>query len=284
MSSCQVIACDVCGCASAGSLSGIWATSPGNFIGLQGRWVKFRSLDTGLGSADDEFYLAELRGRWQVSPRWQVFAILPYGQSSRLSEGQQFSQSGLGDASIMSMFRLHKSTGLKAAHQVQVGGGVKLPTGEYAFNAFDETSLPANFQLGTRSWDFLLRGVYTLRVSKWGAALDMNSRINTVNPEGYQFGHQAAGMAYVSRQFGTGEPRSLTPFLGMYGERVRADRLNGINQHGTGGQGAFLLAGVEAKWNPMSVSANIFLPVAHAYADGEAEPGPRAAISLNYLF
>jgi hypothetical protein len=61
------------------------------------------------------------------------------------------------------------SNGKRIQQQVWLGGGIKLPTGQFNIDATDPALVSlANTQTGSASADYMLNGLYNLQINKWG--------------------------------------------------------------------------------------------------------------------
>ena len=121
---------------------------------------------------------------------------------------QRKSLKGLGDIVISANYNLintYDSADHFFKHNLLIGGGLKLPTGE--FRAIENgLTVNQNFQLGTGSLDFLFNFIYTVRRKNLGLNTELSYSRNTTNKDEYKFGNaMRAGtdrVLRISRQFG----------------------------------------------------------------------------------
>ena len=139
---------------------------------------------------DENFNTMQVWTRIPVIKNLQVSALVPYHFHNReLTSGEQ-KIDGLGDITVLALYTIFetKSDSAQFAHQFQLGGGVKAPTGKY--DAKNNGSVNPSFQVGTGSWDCLLAAEYTIRHKKIGLNSMLNYAFKTENKDHYQFGNQ----------------------------------------------------------------------------------------------
>ena len=91
----------------------------------------------------------------------------------------------MGDATVLAFYNVLRQTpdsliSIKPEHALQIGGGVKLPTGRFdAANI--EGSVNLGFQVGTGSWDYILAANYGVTHRNWGLSVILNYTVKTEN-------------------------------------------------------------------------------------------------------
>ncbi len=137
-------------------------------------------------------HTTEIFGRFNLNKHLQLSVFLPVSVISQNSSNKLETTSGLGDMSLLLQYQVLdplKCTGKKYKHQLRIGAGVKLPSGEFEMN--NNNMFVTNLQLGTGSVDFVFSSIYTLRISKIGLNTSVTYRMNTSNPQQYKFGNRA---------------------------------------------------------------------------------------------
>ncbi|MBL7997173.1 MAG: hypothetical protein JNL32_00915 [Candidatus Kapabacteria bacterium] len=221
---------------------------------------------------------------------------LPYNINSQRTSTQEFIRRGLGDASLTALYSAWVSQPQSSndtvcsvpaiTHALLIGGGLKIPTGSYQFNPYSTTEVAnANFQLGTGSWDILISGNYTIRGEVYGAMVDVQARIPTVNSNGYRFGNRAmttfAGFALLSLS----SDIRMMPLVGISSEISMQDIRQNKTVAETGGVTGFALLGTDIYFmNTLSIGCTVSIPVASQMADGEIRPAPRVTIQSAWLW
>lgn len=278
-------ACDVCGCSSSGNLMVGMPGHQSNFVGIGWKYLSFSAWDLDGNQADDGFMQWDLRGRFALNKRFQLQASIPYNLSMRTFEGSKSQLGGLGDAMLLGSWNAIETAPdsiHKAKHLLTVGSGLKLPTGKFAIDG-KNLPLPANFQLGTGSYDVVFLLNYRYQLDKWGFNLAVNGRLNSVNPHAYQFGDQLGTQVFAFHWLEVGKV-ALMPYAGGYAEFIEADKRKGIYQYGTGGKGLYALAGLEAFAGDFAIGVSLQTPVFQSYTSQNIEANMRLSGTVSYLF
>ncbi len=284
--------CDTCGCSSSGGSMGYGTGLNTNFIGFRYIGQQYRSRDGIFNNSpwiEERFNTMQLWGNFPVSKQIIVNAIIPYQSHSRTFSDQTIQKiAGLGDVSILALYNLKKVRSdslvpLKAEHYIQLGGGVKMPTG--VFNkANNAGSVNPSFQLGNGSWDYILAANYGFSYRNWGMSTLFNYAIKTENSENYKFGNQfnygvnAFKTYYLSKSF------SMTPVAGVAGEMYETNKEFGLdiaNTKGTIFLGKFSL---EASYSSCALGVVSMLPITQNLNNDGVQLKNRMSIYLNFNF
>lgn len=276
--------CDACGCSASGGSMGFSSMLNSNFIGIRYFNQQYKTTD-GLYSNSpwyrESYNTTQLWARIPVYKNIQVSALVPYHHNSRETATADQSISGLGDITVLAMYRLFQthrdSTFL--AHTWQVGGGVKLPTGKY--NTNNNGSVNPSFQLGTGSWDYLLATEYIVRRKQFGLNTMLNYVIKTENRKWYRFGNQFnyAGTFFWLYEKGS---YSFAPQLGLAGEVYASNHQYTKLVRDTSGDIVFGKLGFELGRNNWSFGANAMLPMSQNLTGGKVDAQSRWSVNLNY--
>ena len=186
--------CDVCCCSMGGTNLGILPQFHKNFIGLHYFYRGFSSEHTILGTetksiSRELFQTTELRGRFHLNKKIQLFVLLPFNINRQTENNVTSTFAGLGDVTTFANYSIYNnedSLSKKWKHNLQLGGGIKLPTGSY--KKLDESKiLNPNIQTGTGSFDILIDAIYTVRYKKWGLNNTAFYRFNTTNSNDFKY-------------------------------------------------------------------------------------------------
>lgn len=285
-------ACDVCGCQLGGFTFGLMPQQGGHFIGLRYSRADFSaSMIHNSAYFEDEFsedsyQQIDLVGRFTVTPRLQVMFQLPYAFNQMDGSHQSIQLNGIGDPVVLALYNLLSPDAFKPwKHTLLVGGGLKLPFGEY--RAADNNELiNRNFQLGSGSLDYLLSMNYTLRHKRFGFNLESTYKINTANKVDYRFGNQVNGSATFFYQVWT-STLSVFPMIGVYAEHAHEHIEQEIEQMNTGGHALFGTLGMQAFYKNWTLTAMYQHPV-HQRFNAEAiatiSADQRFNVGLMYSF
>ncbi len=282
-------ACDVCGCGAGSYYFGIAPQFSKNFIGLRYRQQQFTSHPgSRVFQTAESFHSMELMGRWFPHRKWMLTASIPYAfQEQRDSEGLK-TLNGMADMTFMANYLLFDWAGFDglsvSRHTLALGAGLKLPTGSYRYSELDLTDVAnPNFQLGTGSTDAVAALQYIFRHRSWGLWSDVSVKINSANPDGYRFGHMAAGnmsVFYVKEFAGM----ALMPSAGLYAETRKMDNGNGARVVETGGHLANATAGLNLFIGRFVLGAQFLKPVAQNLGQGHFRAEKQFMCNLGLVF
>ena len=286
-----LLACETCGCSNSSLFFGVMPQSHLIFAGIRYRGVSYLShAESAVLRTKEHYQSAELWGRFYPFKRVQVMAFVPYHINEQQTRILTKTLRGVGDISVLAHYALlntfmDDSKTLHLNHTLQVGGGVKLPTGQYRYDAYDLTQVAnPNFQLGSGSLDWVTNVLYTMRADNWGGSADLTAKLNTHNAEGYRFGHRLVGSATVFRTFDKGGSAALMPYTGLFVEGYARDNVRGIADLKTGGWALLGTVGVEFTYKKLAVGTLVQVPLAHYLNRGELTPQNRLQIQTSYLF
>lgn len=276
--------CDACGCSANGGSMGFSSMLNNNFVGL--RYVN-QSYTTKEGIfknspwIDENFNTVQVWARVPITERIQITALLPYHDNNRTINSENQSIKGIGDFTIIGMytiFQTHKDS-LTYTHKIQLGAGVKAPTGKY--NTSNNGTLNPSFQLGTGSWDYLLVSEYIIKRKQLGLNTSLSYTIKTENAKHYQFGNQFnyGGTLFYLLDL---DAIKLVPQIGVAGEVYQSNQQFQQDVIGTKGDVVFSKFGFELGKENFSIGMNAMLPINQNLTAGNVKANHRFSINLNY--
>jgi hypothetical protein len=144
-----------------------------------------------------------LTAGYGFSSRFKAFVSLPYVRNTMEMTSSQGAMlgwmdmtmeptSGVGDATVMGLYRLYTNRDIRPTDVVTLGLGLKAPTGSYTERSSNGRLIHAHMQPGTGSWDPLLSVMYTSMAGQFLLQADATYQYTTRNSEGYEFGDSAA--------------------------------------------------------------------------------------------
>ncbi len=259
----RINACDVCG-ASVNTVSmGILPNFYKHYIGLYGSYSGFRNKhEQGTTPYSDFFTTVELRGRFHILPRWQVFFALPISNINHQAGNNSYTYTSLSDASIWGAYTVWQkktSARKKLQHLLQVGGGLKLPTGRFKQLGADYSWNPGA-QLGTGSIDGLAISQYTFRFNNLGMMANVSGRMNTRNSWSYRFGSRLS--SGINMFYQTSKKKwIILPYTGMQYEYSGCDRHQQDRLYETRSGSFWWSAGSDLYWRTISLGLRYQLPI-----------------------
>lgn len=280
----EKIMCDACGCSASGGSMGFASMLNSNFVGVRYFNQQYRSTDglyTNSAWYNESFNTTQIWARIPVYKNIQITALLPYHFHNRETATGKQDIKGIGDITVMAMYKLFqtKKDSTFFVHTLQVGGGVKAPTGK--FDQANAGNINPSFQVGTGSWDYLLASEYIVRRKKFGLNTMLNYVYKTENDKKYRFGNQ---FNYASTFFYLYEKDSFSvaPQVGFAGEVYASNYQYSEIVQKTSGDILFSKLGVEIGKNKFSFGANVMLPVNQNLASNRVEANYRWSLNLNY--
>lgn len=280
----EKVLCDACGCSASGGSMGFASMLNSNFIGIRYFNQSYKSND-GLYSNSpwykENFNTLQLWTRIPVSENFQITALVPYQFHNRTTQKGPQEIRGLGDITLLGMYRLyqtHKDSTV-FVHTLQVGGGVKAPTGK--FDQANAGNVNPSFQVGTGSWDYLLATEYIIKRKQLGLNTMLNYTYKTENKKQYQFGNQfnyASMLFYMYEK----EAWSIAPQAGIAGEIYGNNSQYSQRVRKTAGNIVFGKLGIEIGKDKLSFGVNAMLPLQQNLSNGLVEAKYRWSVNLNY--
>lgn len=287
-------ACDICGCGAGSTYLGVLPDFSTRIIGLR---YRYNNLLTHVGPGGSNSYLttreqyhtAELWGGWTFGQRFRIMASVPLSYNTKSSQEKNASKTGPGDITLQGLYRVvrsKRSLGSRLlAQDLWLGGGVKLPVGQYEPLPEEEAGKSANlFQLGTGSTDFLLTGMYDIRLQDAGLNLSAGYKMNTTNRYGYNYGNKLSTSMQVYYKFRIRKTATLAPNAGLAYERASGDLDEGYAVFNSGG---YLLAGTlgaELQYKKVALGGNWQPPLKQQLAMDAVRARNRMMFHLSLMF
>jgi hypothetical protein len=284
-------ACDICGCGVGSNYIGILPEFSNKIIGLR---YRYNSLQTHIGAGGTITYLTtnekyntvEAWGGWNITPKIRVMASVPYAFNERQNQGITSSKNGLGDISANGFYQLisSRTTINKSKLLVQslwVGGGIKLPTGNY--NPADKESGTENtnlFQLGTASVDFTLNAMYDIRLQDVGLNTVVGYKINTTNKYEYNYGNKLNLSTQAYYKIKAAKKITIAPNAGVAYETAQKDIDNKFAVDVSGGNLFLGTVGIETVFKKLTVGGNFQTPFSQNLANGFVKAHDRVMVHV----
>ena len=290
----QIWACDICGCKLGGLSYGILPQYNSHFIGARFSQAAFNAkIDYAnpydeVIQSEDTYWRVDIMGRYILRPKIHLNVMIPYMHNAMRGNHQNVDVSGLGDPIILVYYNLintGEQLDKKWKHSLLVGGGVKLPVGEFR-KTDNGVIVNRNFQLGSGSMDYLLSTNYTFRYKSAGANIEGSYKFNTRNSDQYLFGNQLNLSSYFFYQLET-TWMSILPYSGIYHEWSARHKSKMIIQSNTGGKATFATLGSQLMRADWSVNVYYQYPVFQRYNVDQysmIDAGDRLTLGIIYYF
>lgn len=288
-------ACDICGCGVSSYYNGILPDFKQKIMGFR---YRFNSLKTHIGGGGEESYLTtnekyqsvEWWGGWTIREKFRVMASIPYSFNERENQGNKTQKQGIGDIAFSGYYRVFNLKN-KLFHKqlltqtLWIGGGIKLPTGEY--NPAEKTTSSQNtnlFQLGTGSVDYLVNAMYDIRLQDVGLNLNASYKSNNTNQHHYQYGDKFTSTAQLYYKIRSKEQLSIAPNMGVVIEKAKKDLNNGLWVDISGGNLVLGGFGLEATYKKIVVGGSWQTPLSQNLANGFVKTNNRMMLHIGYAF
>ncbi|PWS33530.1 transporter [Pedobacter paludis] len=246
----QALACDICGC-----FMGITPYLNRNNISLLYRYRSFNgyngqphSLFPNGGSffipgnsqnapitnhdgnpEDYELYRSlEIRGKYFITNRLEVNAILPYVSNSERYNGYTSSISGVGDVNFYAGYHLVQKEESNFKQQLIAGAGIKLPTGKNDFKNNEGIRYSSLMQAGTGSTDGFIYLNYLVGLGKFGASLNTSYKVNGKNNEDEGIANSTTSFLNIFYTQRIGKEVQVMPSAQFFYEYSGGEKYKGI--------------------------------------------------------
>jgi hypothetical protein len=287
----RVQACDICGCGANNFYIGILPQFSHKFFGIR---YHFNSFNTRLTNdatqfSKDFYQTAEFWGGWNVNKRIQVLAFVPINFNHQNSDEGVSKLKGLGDVVLLANYKLLDKSSVNSnnkvfSQQLWIGGGIKLPTGNFEIEDNDpEIASVANRQLGSGSADILLNAMYNIRIDKFGINSTANYKINSANKDEFGFGDKFSASSFVFYPI-VSSKTVVSPNLGLLYEHTKQSELKNDKIDLTGGSILQGSVGTEISFNKITVGFNAQLPIAQNFAESQTKAKIKGLAHISFAF
>ncbi|MBK9301855.1 MAG: hypothetical protein IPN14_14955 [Bacteroidetes bacterium] len=283
-------ACDICGSAASGNQLGILPQFQKHFIGISYLQSAYHSkphdgIVDNKSETTERFQTLQFWGRASIHKKVQVFAFIPYKYNVRSMNTGVSKLSGLGDMMILAnmfVFNTTNQTKQKVKHALQLGTGLKIPTGKSDV-VQNGLMLHTNMQTGTGSYDIPFNLMYTLRYQSFGFNTELNFTKNGTNKQHFQFGNRTIASM---RFFAWKNWKKLTwlPSIGTTFEHAAMDQQQEILQDFTGGNSVLGNGGIDLYYQSFGLQLLFQQSVYQHLGNGYINNRPRWAATFIYLF
>jgi len=178
---------------------------------------------------------------------------------------------------LIGQYQLFSKTSLNSEKRIVqqglwIGAGFKFATGAFNLNLADPEISVAdiNAQLGTGSTNFLLNGMYNIRIENFGINASASYKINTINNQHYKYGNK-----FSSNLIGYYRPGSkklgISPNVGAGYENIEGNLLNQKQVQFTGSHVVNAITGVEITMGKIGLGVNAQIPLSQSFAEGQTQ-------------
>lgn len=283
----EAMSCDVCGAAVGPGTMGLLPNNQYHFVGIRNRFSKYHSFHKLVLSNDhlrssQHFFQSSIEGRWQAFNDLDFYGTIPYVYNWQNFNGTTIQEQGIGDLSLQSNYRIINKKDSILGHQLRIGIGVKLPTGNYSRTALKTSNLFP----GTGSVDGIFSSAYVFSKATWGILQENTFILKSTNLVKYKYGNSFSTMSAVFLKRKKGENTVFIPHLGINYLWSGTDQIDGINisQQSNGGHLISLEAGIRIMYQKWMLSARYNQSILQRLSDGLVENRiGNTALTITYL-
>lgn len=199
---------------------------------------------------------------------------------------------GLGDITVMGLYRLSTDREIRPSRVATLGIGVKTPSGDFTvMNSRNTAYVHAHMQPGTGSWDPLVSLIYSAILDQILVQADATYQYTTRNRNGYEYGDSLA--ANISARYAVAREFNVTAALTYLhvgsasdqdGKYTNLDSLMD-DQRNTGGNSVWFSPGIQVL--PVGnalLDLKVQLPIWERVNGTQLVSGYRALAGLSYQF
>ncbi|AHJ96779.1 hypothetical protein [Hymenobacter swuensis] len=245
---------------------------------------EFRHSHKGDASDYEIFRVVELRGKYFLSKRLELNAFLPYVMNSARANGATLNLAGVGDATVFAgyhLIRAIETAGVQS--RLIVGGGAKLPTGNYQRRNGLGRRYPALNQPGTGTTDGFMYANYIGSFRNVGLSLNSSYRRATRNAVQESLAPSTTTFANLFYRVALGTNWQVYPSAQFFYEKTKGETFEGklTGEHAM--NNALLGPGLDVYYKNFSLNTSVQLPVYTARTDHPASAG-RLVMAVGYSF
>ncbi|MBD2769961.1 hypothetical protein IC235_18900 [Hymenobacter sp. BT664] len=232
----------------------------------------------------EAFRVIELRGKYFLSQRVELNAFVPYVMNTSQINGRQLNAAGVGDVTVFAGYHLIRqieTAGVQS--RLIVGGGVKLPTGEYTRRSDRGQRYPLLNQVGTGTTDGFVYANYIAGFHSFGLSVNSSYRRCTENTFRNSLAPSTATYASLFYRIPRGADWQVYPSAQFFYEKTKGEMLEGklTGEHAM--NNALLGPGLDIYYKNVALNTSFQLPIYTAETDHPASAG-RFVVSIGYSF
>ncbi|TYZ07645.1 hypothetical protein FY528_14905 [Hymenobacter lutimineralis] len=244
----------------------------------------YRHAHKGDAHDYEVFRVAELRAKYFLAQRVELNAFVPFAMNTSYANGRELTQSGLGDVTLFAgyhLLRAIETAGMQS--RLIVGGGTKLPTGDFRRRNAEGRRYPTLTQPGTGTTDGFVYANYIGSYRNVGISLNTSYRRATRNAFQESTAPSSSTFANLFYRLPLKGNWQVYPSAQFFYEKTKGETFEG---HLTGEHAmnnALLGPGIDVYYQNVSLNASAQFPVYTATTDHPASAG-RLVLALGYSF
>jgi hypothetical protein len=257
-----------------------------NGIGIHYNSILFKGNPDYGHQSKDFFHTFSLNAKYYFTDRIYLSGQIPYKINVRKNAGDKLEQNAFGDAKVLFNYSFIRSLELGQSFSLfwDAGLGLQMPTGKYDSKIHDK-NLPENFNTGIGSWSALFQTNTLISKKNLGLSLGGNYQVNSNTHTSYHFGNQWNGQLLFYYDHSLSEQSRILPSIGLLSEWIEKDKFSNQNKVSeTGGNGQFIILGLNYKLQNWMVGMNTSIPFSQNYSDNAVILKSRWELQLYFFF
>jgi hypothetical protein len=194
---------------------------------------------------------------YAITPMWTTRVIVPFLHKSMdftAADGvrRNYTTSGVGDVIVDTKWIFSSKNRLAGTTRLGIEGGVKIPIGKTGATLPDGTVAPRPLQVGSGSWDFPFKALFTLTQGRHGLLANVGYRVKTTD-DGFKAGNVfsydvAVALRFLPWVYKKFTDQTLVVYLELNGAVAARDEVEGTPNPDSGGHLLFLSP--DLQWIP----------------------------------
>lgn len=237
-------------------------------------------------SAEDyeSFKVFDLRARFFLSKRMHLSASLPFVNNKTKAFGSEANVWSPGDATLSLNYRLLQIDSTRTiSHHLELGLGVRIPTGSCKATYDDGDRLPFMLQPGAGSWGTIASATYALTYEDWIFGISSVNRYGLVNEFHEQAGLATNNSLVILKHYARGK-WNIYPQLQVYQEYVKGIFQYGYLISGTEMNNILIGPGMDIRFGKFGFSSCFQLPAYQEVYEMNMEMTCRLVVGVSYNF
>lgn len=232
----------------------------------------------------EAFRVMELRGKYFLAKRLELNAFVPYVMNTSQINGRQLNLSGLGDVTVFAgyhLIRAIETAGVQS--RLIVGGGLKLPTGDFRRGEAPGRRYPVLNQPGTGTTDGFVYANYIGSYRGVGLSVNGSYRRGAANRFEENLAPGITAFTNLFYRLPLNQNWQLYPSAQLFYEKTKGERFEGrlTGEHAM--NNALLGPGLDIYYKNVSLNTSVQFPVYTATTDHPASAG-RLVVAVGYSF
>ncbi|MEZ5025867.1 MAG: hypothetical protein R2739_04730 [Chitinophagales bacterium] len=255
-------ACDFCGCSPSVMSSDLANLQPQTSISTSTSYKLYQYLSSEEGLKQTHIVAQQISLSYAPKNWVELRTTLPLVFIQNNYADSREKKFGVGDMNIFAAFKAWTKSPLESKREIgqllNFGFGIEFPTGK---NKQSIQELNQQFMFGSKSYDFLFSGIYSLSIRNFGFITNAFIKVNTPNKAGIRYGNNYT-FQLLGNYAAMSKRATFIPNIGWKAEYTQKNLYHHIIQSKSGGYAFYFTYGLDVNiknWNIGLRSENAFL-------------------------